>query len=442
MSLHRSHQALPVALAVVLFVGVALPITAQKGGGASPAQSAGSQQGAQGGATPYFETEMEAYGAVNQLSESIAGQVCHDLANTSATVVIFDPASFQNVVAWQSFSATATALKAAYESLLTQGEVDGLFPPPAAGAPPAGPFNRMATIPVTSASDLAGLITALASSTTNSASTFTIQDSTMAVSLAHQFQRFQNAKKCNVDVKYYPLFGSYVDLTDYNRAVLDAFGDLNKLRRYIQHSNTFTTGSTDPKYLLFYDLNSQYDSLLKSISGLSQNQGGQQQGGGQNTPANGPANGAPTSAPSSGAGLMSLAQGAALNKLLTQDTTFVLYADVVAAGGTQRDRKNIFTLITGDWISYSGGVIVNVALIHSADTSLALADTLRYRTGYAHHISDPREGESIENTNAGENEPSLCGQERRLHWWQWQKYVPNPCPNNQVPQVPQANGSP
>ena len=120
-------------------------------------------------------------------------------------------------------------------------------------------------------------------------------------------------------------------------------------------------------------------------------------------------------------------QGAALNDLLAQDSTYILYADVVAAGGTERDRKNIFTLITGDWISFSGGLIVNVALIHSKDTTLKLADTLRYRSGYAHHISNPRESEDLENTNAGENVDSVCGWEKRLHWWQWRKYVPNPC---------------
>jgi len=427
MPFHRDRRLLRFAIFVVLAVSLAPTIGAQKGG-ATPAQPAAGQQGAQaGGATPYFETEMEAYGAVNQLSESIAGEVCHDLANKSATVVIFDPASFQNVVAWQSFSATATALKGAYESLLTTGEVNALFPPP---APPGGAVHFMAAIPVTSASDLAGLITALASSTTNSASTFTIQDSTMAVSLAHQFERLKSAHKCDVLEKYYPLFGSYVDLTEANNAVQGAFDDLNKLRRYIQQSNNFTGDASKPKYLLFNDLNGQYDLLLKSISGMSQSQsggqqpGGPQQGAGQNTPANG----AQQSTPSSGAGLMSLAQGAALNELLTEDDTYVLYADVVAAGGTQRDRKNVFTLITGDWISYSGGAIVNVALIRSADTTLMLADTLRYRTGFARHLSSPRESESIENTNAGENEPSVCGRERRLHWWEWRKYVPNPCP--------------
>jgi hypothetical protein len=244
-------------------------------------------------------------------------------------------------------------------------------------------------------------------------------------SLAHQFGRLP---KCKVDLKYYPLFGSYVDLTSSDIFVQAALGDLNKLRRYIQHSNTFTSNNTSVKYLLFNDLNNQYDLLLKSISpGPSQGPGGQGTGGPtQSTSA--AQQPSVSGSSTTGAGLVSLEQGAALNEILAEEDTYVLYADVVAAGGTQRDRKNIFTLITGDWISYSGGAVVNVALIHSQDTSLELADTLRYRTALARHISSPRESKSIENTNAGENLPSVCGQEKRLHWYQWRKFIKSPCP--------------
>jgi hypothetical protein len=365
---------------------------------------------------------MEAYGGVNQLSETIAQRVCKDLENEpkNVTVVIFDQSSFLNVLAWQSFIASATALKGAYETLLTEGEVKALFPPP----PPEKEKKMLAFIPVTSASDLAGLITALASSTTNNASTFTIQDSTMAVSLAHQFQRIT----CKADLQYFPLFGSYVDVTESNKLVQAPLDDLNKLRKQIQRSESFPKKSDDPKFILFNDLNNQYDLLLKSItSNLSQGQGGQQQGSPSAPGIGAQQAGVATGSQSSGASPTSLAQGAVLNSLLAQDNTYILYADVVAAGGTQRDRKNIFTLITGDWISYSGGLIVNVAFIHSKDRKLQFADTLRYRTGYARHISNPRESNDIENTNAGENEDSMCGKEKRLHWWQGRKYLPNPC---------------
>jgi hypothetical protein len=398
----------------------ASPLLAQKGGGASPAQQQGGAQGAQAGGTPYFEAVMEAYGAVNELSEAVAGQVCDNFKDKKdgVTVIIFDPTSFQNVVAWQAFSSTATALKSSYETLLTEREVKALFPPDQSGG-----TNELASIPITSATDLAGLITALSSSTTNTASTFAISDSTMAVSLAHQFKR---SKDCKVALKYYPLFGSYVNLTTTDPLVQKELAGLNKIRQYLQHTRTYTAPNS-VAYALLADLNTQYDALIKSISS-----GGAQGSQAPAAPASGPPSAGPQSGPpsgnqGSGSGLLSLEQGAALNALLAEDATYVLYADVVAAGGTQRDRKNLITLITGDWITYSGGVIVNVALVHSKDTELILSDTLRYRTQLA-HFSAPKERKQIENTNAGENEPSVCSQEKRLHWWQWRKAIKNPCP--------------
>ena len=50
-----------------------------------------------------------------------------------------------------------------------------------------------------------------------------------------------------------------------------------------------------------------------------------------------------------------------------------MYLSIVAAGGTQQDRKNLLTnLFTGDLIRYSGGVSVNaiVFLIASDDSKI------------------------------------------------------------------------
>jgi hypothetical protein len=68
-------------------------------------------------------------------------------------------------------------------------------------------------------------------------------------------------------------------------------------------------------------------------------------------------------------------------------------------------------------------------LVQSKTTDLKLADTLRYRTELARHISAPRESNQTENTNSGENEQSLCNKEKRLRWWwDWRKVIKNPCP--------------
>jgi hypothetical protein len=429
MTLHRSYRGILVALTLLSGTLVA-PIHAQKGG-QSPAQGQSQGQAGGGTGTPFFETQMLAYGGVNQLSEAVAQQVCKmDLSTTNPpdttpvkpTIVIFDQTSFQNLQAWESFSVTSTMLKSAYMTLLTPDQQDAALPPKEQNF--AGFFLGGA--------DLGALITAVASSSTNTASTFTIQDSTMAVSLAHQFLSILDCKQVNL--VYFPLFGSYVNLNDAKQHLLDEIGDLNQVRTYIQLNFPFS-GNNDPNFLLFSDLNSEYDLLMKSIaSGSSQSPGGQQNGG-QPPP---PGGGMQTSAalgvspnsgsPNSGAqGVTSLIQGAALNDLLNQNSTYVLYADVVAAGGTQRDIKNVLTLITGDWIQYSGGLIVNVALVHSKDTNLEFADTLRYRTGTA-RISNPRESPHVENVNSGENESSVCNGEKRLPWYVGEKHAPDPCP--------------
>src|SRR5580692_9160697 len=60
----------------LLFVFAVVPaIQAQKGGQAPAQGQAGGGAGGAGG-TPFFETQMLAYGAVNQLSETIVQQVC------------------------------------------------------------------------------------------------------------------------------------------------------------------------------------------------------------------------------------------------------------------------------------------------------------------------------------------------------------------------------
>lgn len=404
-------------LTTFLSLSVPAPLSAQKGG-ATPAQPAAGA-GAQGGSsTPYFETQMLAYGGVNQLSETVAEEVCRIIEpKSNPTIVIFDQSSFQNLQAWQSFITSALVLEKAYGTLLEADVAEQ------AVTSSSGKNRAFAFIPITSGQDLASLITALASSTTNTASAFTIQDSTMAVSLAHQFLRDGNCH--GVNLVYYPLFGGYVDPSKAGGLVTGALEKVNALRNYIQLNVTFSSNN-DPRFVLFNDLNTQYDQLLKSISSSPGQGQASQTGGGAPNPAGSPA-GAPTAtSPSSSPGASSLIQGAELNELLFQDNTYVLYADVAAAGGTQRDRKNIITLITGDWISYSGGLIINVALINSKDTSLKLSDTLRYRTSN-HHISPPIESGNVENTKAGDNEASICGKEKRLAWWQSEKDLMESC---------------
>jgi hypothetical protein len=399
------------AITLFAFLPCAVSVSAQKGG-ASPAQPAGGSQGSQG-STPYFETEMLAYGAANQLSQAIAQKVCNtspSIVPPNATIIIFDQQSFQNLAAWQSFVIGTQALKDAYNTI-----------------DPAGNFNAMAGGFFLGGADLGAFITAIGASTTNNASAFTVQDTTMAVSLMHQMQRIN----CTVKLVYYPLFGSYADLNSATVNVKNALLVLNTVRQDILNNiicdptvNPITClDTTDPRAAAFTDLNTQYDILLKDFLSLpGQSSGGAGAGqappatGGQNPSSGASPNSAAPSAPSSGA--MSLVQGAELEQLIEKSDSYVLYADVVAAGGTQRDVKNLFTLFTGDWLSYSGGLVVNLALVKSKDTQLVFSDTLRYRTGFHHRdlwdvlgfvpLRTPHESPLVESVNAGSNESSLC----------------------------------
>ena len=455
-------------------------------GNSSQSGSGSGQSGGQGGGTAYFETQMLAYGAVNQLSETIANEVCR--LPPDSTVILFDQVSFQNLQMWQSFKATAALLGDAYATLLTDDEADALNQPLVKLASGHGPSWAGAA----GFGALSGLVGAIAASTTNNPSTFTIQDSTMAVSIAHQVKRCQQAPA----MVYYPLFGSYVN-ADPKKLVTDELDKLNKVRKKAQDIvlrgnnasvsvggltispasasllgsqtqqftaastgggaaavnwsilsgpgtispnglytapasapntqtaiiravsttapnayataivtvGTLATGvtSTDARFLVLQDLNTQYDQLITSLlSSTSQATG--------NVAGTAPA------------GITSVVQGADLEDRLTKDTTYLLYADVVAAGGTQIDRKNVLTvLFSGDWISYSGGLVVNVALAKTKENTLIFSDTLRYRTApglpFA-TIGHPKKSVRVESTNAGDNESSLCNQEKPHHFWQ------------------------
>jgi hypothetical protein len=84
-----------------------------------------------------------------------------------------------------------------------------------------------------------------------------------------------------------------------------------------------------------------------------------------------------------------------------------VYLSIVAAGGTQQDRKNLLTnLFTGDLIRYSGGVSVNaiVFLIASDDSKILYSDLVRYRTPLK-QIQKPKNYDG--KANAGDNLDSI-----------------------------------
>jgi hypothetical protein len=397
---------------VVLLTAFFVTAYGQKGSGASAGgsggktgagQSSGSGQSgsAQGsGASPFFETEMLAYGGANEIAYAVSHAICNAGLGSNARVVIFDQVSFQNLQAWQSFKASAAVLESAYGTLL---------PPPGKDAAASGTdaFGTDTARPASffAGSDVSNLISALAASTTNTASTFTMPDSTIAIAILHQLPRACPTGRPTVF--YYPLKGDSANLKDAQTALKNVFAPVNKARAAVQaaieanYTNNISKQpdvTKNPDYLVFADLNTQYDQWMATlVTSVAQNQQPGQFVAGPNI------------------GVTSLLQGAEVERDLQTANTYVLYANTVVAGGTQRDRKNIFSLFVGDFITYSGGLVVNFGLVSASTNRVVLADVIRYRTPNT-RLHNAHEINSVESTDSDDNLFSLCGKEKKRHY--------------------------
>jgi len=68
---------------------------------------------------------------------------------------------------------------------------------------------------------------------------------------------------------------------------------------------------------------------------------------------------------------------------------YILLASVLSAGGTERDHKSLWTALgTGDKITFSGGIMVNVSLWHSDDAAPIYSNLLRFRAAFS-NVKDP-----------------------------------------------------
>lgn len=389
---HSRHRSLiAVGLAILLFAGSS---SAQKKGGAAGATSASSAAPATAttASNAPFEVEMLAYGALDQIMDRVANYACGVAPIAAAgaapaaqfgNVVVLDPPTLQALQSYDAFTVNATALAAAF------GKMQGK-----AGA--GSGIDDFADI--TNA-----VVAAATASTSESSFTFTIQDPTAAIVLLHHL-RSQTNNVCKG--AYYAGVYSVNETTDvkiHNHVVSSVSAELNGLAgeradalKAIMSagqsaapairsgvpcapipsaaspsspggSQLYTFSAQDPCIAAFNNLDGSYNAFL----------------GGLSTP--NPTTGSPA--------LSSILQGYRLRKLFATATLgepmLGIYLSVSAAGGTQQDRKNLFTAIfTGDWIRYSGGVSVNVIVfqIANGDTSdkdnskILLSDLMRYRT--------------------------------------------------------------
>jgi hypothetical protein len=78
-----------------------------------------------------------------------------------------------------------------------------------------------------------------------------------------------------------------------------------------------------------------------------------------------------------------LVKASELVKRMEKETSYVLFAKPVTAGGSYGIRKNLWTtLFTGDLLSYSGGAVICYTLFDHTSKAID-ADTLQYMTGFS-----------------------------------------------------------
>src|SRR5215216_7644746 len=99
-------------------------VTIAQSGAQSSGQSAKSGAAASQAPTPStapFESQMLAYGALDQVTTAIAKCVCAK-TGAKATIIIYDPPSFATIQSYRGFLQGVEILKKAYESLVSDEE--------------------------------------------------------------------------------------------------------------------------------------------------------------------------------------------------------------------------------------------------------------------------------------------------------------------------------
>jgi hypothetical protein len=367
---------------------------------AQPAATAGPSSSAA------IESQMLAYGALDHIASSVARTVCKNIPDPKpltpaspgvpaipavppSTVVIYDQASFASLQSYEAFIANATAIVSLYETLLpdtdavhhedkaTLNEIlSKLSPNNRSGKPQAHALGLSSTIDPFS--DATSMLSAIAiASNTESAGSIVIPDSAMAVAITRQLTGSVGCPAKLARVIYPPLFGNSSS-TDFSSA------DIQSDLQVVQAARDFvvkavdlklggaTTASADAVLTsALTDANGMYDSFLNSLLQVNSSTGI--------------------------VGSAAIIQGYQLANVLAGPVetngsylhpAFILLASILSAGGTERDHKNIWTALwEGDKITYSGGIVVNVALWHSDDKAPVYSDLLRFRAPFSNILN-------------------------------------------------------
>jgi len=391
----------------------------KKGGGSSAASASATPTAAPApSSSAAIESQMLAFGALDKIAASIASKVCPFLpipadavpaipgkseakaAVPASTMVIYDQASFASLQAFESFIANARAVVSLYETLLSDDDkkkLDAQLKDLAQKEHPdrLGPRAIGLSSTIDPFSDATSLLSAIAiASNTETPGAIVIPDSAMAVAVTRQLAVTPCDTK-QARVIYPPLFGNS-STTDFASA--DIQSDLRTVqvvRDFVVHAvekenTTWMAGKSSPAgnpvlTAALTDANGLYDSFMNSLLQLNSSTGilG-------------------SASVIQGYQLATVLSGPAEKNGTYKHPAFILLASILSAGGTEHVHKNIWTALwSGDKITYSGGVIVNVSLWHSDDKAPLYSDILRYRAPFS-NVDKPTDATNV---TIGDNLP-------------------------------------
>lgn len=368
---------------------------------------------------------MIAYGALDKIAPAVATKVCTIIpmpaplvpavpasagvpakpavpAIPASTIVIYDQATFASLQAYEGFIANAEAIVSLYETLIPDDKDPNNFDKKTlnsnldAAAKKAHPNKLQAhalglSSTIDPFSDATSLLSAIAvASNSESPGSIVIPDSAMAVAVTRQLKDGKACQGKIAKIIYPPLFGNSSS-TDYQ--VADIQADLQR----VQDVRDFVTRAVDARITkaadttltsALNDANTMYDSFLNSLLQVNSTTGA--------------------------VGSASVIQGYQLATVVAgpidpngqySHPAFILLTSVLSAGGTERVHKSFWTALgSGDKITFSGGVIVNVALWHSDDGTPLYSNLLRFRASFS-NVADSAKDTDVTRGNNLSDKP-------------------------------------
>jgi hypothetical protein len=371
----------------ILLIGlIVLPKLAQA---AAPAPAATPPSTPPPSSSAAVESQVISFQAADQVAANIATKICNTATVTAgSTIVIYDAPSFSSLQSFAAFVANIKALTASYRTLApTITKLDARVRELALARHPSNEnsdhlselekhIKTQRTAMFGTIGDPLADLTALASaaavsSNVETPSSVVIPDSSIAVALTGLLVKGASCPSKALTVVYPPLFGT-ASASDYTSVDINLNIQLLQDTRQAAHEIVYAAVlPNDDKKLA--DGNAVVTKALTDIDGLYDNF--------MNT----------LLQPNAGSGVIGSAaviQGYRLATLLSggpqKDVqTHVLLASVVGAGGTERVHKTLWTALgSGDKITYSGGLIANVAMWKSADGKPEISEVMYSKSAF------------------------------------------------------------